>query len=84
MSQVTKNRTLHDLRDMGSSCKGIVTRLELLLGSDQQQDRGDYVLQSPVPRASQGQEKMAWDFPVPQATISVFYQWFWQKTETVA
>jgi len=48
----------------GSSCKGTVTRLGLLLGSDQQQDRGDYILKSAVPRASQGQEKMAWDFPV--------------------
>jgi hypothetical protein len=55
----TKNLTLHDLRDMGSSCKGIVTRLGLLLGSDQQQDRGDYVLKPPVPRAIQGQEKIA-------------------------
>jgi len=65
MCYVTKNLTLRDLRDMGSSCKGIVTRLGLFLGSDQQQVRGDYVLKSPVPRASQGQEKMAWDFPVP-------------------
>jgi len=65
MCHVTKYLTLHDLRDMGSSCKGIVTRLGLLLGSDQQQNRGDYVLKSPVPRASQGQGTMAWDFPVP-------------------
>jgi hypothetical protein len=65
MRYVAKNLTSHDLRDTGSSCKGIVTSLGLLLGSDQQQDRGVYVLKSPVPRASQGQEKMAWDFPVP-------------------
>jgi hypothetical protein len=66
MCQVTKYLTLYDLRDMGSaSRKGIVTRLGLLLGSDQQQNRGDYDLKSPVPRASQGQGTMAWDFPVP-------------------
>jgi len=64
MCYVKEYLTLNYLRDMGSSRRGTVTRLRLLLGSDQQQNRGNYVLKSPVPRANQGQGKMALDFLV--------------------
>lgn len=85
-SRTSNRETVRDLLELrrilphtiyviwGHLVRVLSKRLGPILGSDQHQIRGDYVLKSPVPQASQGQRKLAWDFPVPYATISVFYQ----------